>query len=62
MTKDEGNKIQKYLDDLKHIENCLEASYDTKSEIVYYALRYMKENPTLEIMDAFEYGYREWSK
>lgn len=36
--------------------------YGLVSEVVYFALKYMKENPDKTIEDAMNYGYYEWIK
>jgi hypothetical protein len=36
--------------------------YGLVSEVVYFALRYMKNNPEASIEDAMNYGYSEWIK
>jgi hypothetical protein len=32
------------------------------AEVVYFALKYMKNNPESSIEDAMNYGYNEWVK
>jgi len=46
------------------IHSCLvDASmYNLTTEVVYFALRYMKQNPDKTIKDAISYGYWEWVK
>ena len=36
--------------------------YGLVPEVVYFALRYMKNNPEASIEDAISYGYYEWVK
>jgi len=36
--------------------------YGLVSEVVYFALRYMKNNPECSIEDAISYGFYEWIK
>ena len=36
--------------------------YGLVPEVVYFALRYMKNNPESSIEDAIAYGYYEWIK
>jgi hypothetical protein len=36
--------------------------YGLVSEVAYFALKYMKENPESSIEDAMNYGYYEWIK
>jgi len=38
------------------------AKYGLVVEVVYFALKYMKENPDIDIADAMDYGYWEWCK
>lgn len=36
--------------------------YGLVPEVVYFALKYMKNNPDKSIEDAISYGYYEWVK
>jgi predicted CoA-binding protein len=36
--------------------------YGLVNEVVYFALKYMKENPESSIEDAMNHGYYEWIK
>lgn len=36
--------------------------YGLVPEVVYFALRYMKNNPEVSIEDAISYGFYEWVK
>jgi hypothetical protein len=36
--------------------------YDLVSEVVYFALKYIQDNPDTNIEDAMNYGYMEWIK
>lgn len=36
--------------------------YGLVPEVVYFALRYMKNNPEVSIEDAMSYGFYEWVK
>ena len=38
------------------------AKYGLQAEVVYFALKYMKENPDKNADDAIAYGYYEWCK
>lgn len=38
------------------------AMYDLTTEVVWSALKALKENPKLEIAEAMEIGYNEWVK
>ena len=46
------------------IENVLEEARDFKldSEVVLYALMYMRDNPDCQISEAMVMGYEEWIK
>ena len=49
---------------LVDVSDCLVGAIDYKleTEVVYTALKYMKENPDSTISDAINYGYNEWVK
>lgn len=47
-------KIAMYLQDAQ--------KYGLQAEVVYFAIKYMKENPEKSIDDAIAYGYYEWCK
>lgn len=36
--------------------------YGLELEVIYYALRYMKENPKISPVEAFTLGVSEWVK
>lgn len=38
------------------------AQYGLQAEVVYFALKYMKQNPDKNVDDAIAYGYYEWCK
>lgn len=38
------------------------AKHGLQAEVVYFALKYMKENPDKNLDDAISYGYWEWCK
>lgn len=46
------------------IQQLIELSdeYGLTTEVVYSALQYMKEDPTLSIEEAITHGYNEWVK
>jgi len=46
--------VADFLDDAK--------KYGLEAEVVTFALKYMKENPSLTISQAITYGYDEWVK
>jgi hypothetical protein len=54
----------KELDDMDKIRVCLDESSENmlEAEVVYSALKYMKENPDKSISDAIISGYNEWIK
>jgi len=52
-------------DDTKELDNIqsllrLASEYNLECEVIYYALRSMKENPTLTPTEAFNNGMEEW--
>jgi len=51
-------------DELDIINDLLEKAqiYGLRDEVVYFALKYMKEDPTISITEALNYGYGEWVK
>ena len=51
-------------DDLKTISALLEeaAEHGLEAEVIYFALRYMQEDPTMSPAIAFQYGCEEWIK
>jgi len=52
------------IDDLQLVQSLLdEASlYGLQAESIYWALKAMKENPTLTVVEAMEIGYSEYIK
>jgi hypothetical protein len=52
------------IDELNIIGTCLDdaSEYGLECEVVYFALKYMKQDPTLSIIQAITYGYDEWVK
>jgi hypothetical protein len=52
------------IQDLNHIHSLLteSAKYGLESEVIYFALQYMKNDSSLSIADAFTYGFDEWIK
>lgn len=51
-------------EDLKYISDCLEVAgnHGVAAEVVYFALKAMKEDQFLEIQQAIEEGLNEWVK
>ena len=47
-------KIAMYLQDAQ--------KYGLQAEVVYFALKCIKENPDKSLDDAMAYGYYEWCK
>lgn len=54
----------KQLDEFEAIQIALKGAseFDLQVEVVWYALRYMKENPRLSIEEAIDLGFKEWVK
>ena len=52
------------IEDLTLIKNILSEaqSHMLEVETVYYALKYMKEDPSISISEAMTLGYLEWIK
>lgn len=52
------------MEDLKIVDQYLkEASeYGLQVELVTYALKYMKENPSLTIAEALNFAFLDWIK
>ena len=52
------------IDDMQLVQSLLdEASlYGLQVESIYWALKAMKENPTLTVVEAMEIGYSEYIK
>lgn len=50
--------------DLEYIQSLLDesAEYGLTSEVVFFALQSMKNNPNLTIAQAIQMGYDEWVK
>ena len=53
--------------DLQVVSNIVEkinaeGHYPLLPEVITWALKYMKEEPSLSISDAIIYGYNEWVK
>ena len=54
----------KSLDEFEAIQNALKGAseFNLEVEVVWYALKYMKENPRLTIEEAINLGFKEWVK
>lgn len=54
----------KTLNEWEAVENTLKAAseFGLQTEVVWYALKAMKENPRLTIEEAINIGYEEWAK
>jgi hypothetical protein len=52
------------VEEFKTINTVLQDAeqYNQQVEVVYYALKYMKENPKLTITEAIMLGHDEWIK
>ena len=52
------------LEELKIVDRVIKnaSGYGLEAEVVTFALKYMKENPQLSIVEAIIAGYEEWVK
>ena len=52
------------IDDMQLVQSILDeaALYGLQTESIYWALKAMKENPTLTVVEAMEIGYIEYIK
>lgn len=52
------------VEDMKHVAEALDHAneHGLQVEVVTWALKYMKENPSLTITEAVTLGYFEWIK
>jgi hypothetical protein len=52
------------IDELLVVADLLDEAkkYGLEAEVVYFALKYMKKNSDLSIIEAITYGYDEWVK
>ena len=57
-------EIEEQLETIEYINTLMDEvkKYNLEGEVIYYALKYMKENPKVEIYDAFIEGYFEFMK
>ena len=53
--------IHRSMDIVEHVLRDAE-DFGLTAEVVTWALKYMKENPRLDISDAIVLGYEEWVK
>lgn len=53
--------IHRSMDIVEHVLHEAE-DFGLTAEVVTWALKYMKENPKLDISDAIILGYEEWVK
>ena len=61
---EEENDTETLVSEMDAVEIALERSREEglDVEVVTWALRYMKENPSLTISEAISMGYYEWVK
>lgn len=52
------------IQELNYIQSLLKDAneWGLQAEVVTFALKYMKENPKLDICDAITFGYEDWIK
>lgn len=57
-------EIEEQLETIEYINTLMDEvkKYHLEGEVIYYALKYMKENSKVEIYDAFIEGYFEFMK
>lgn len=60
MTNNTTTQIQEMESISVLLDNALEHGLEV--EVIYYALKYMKENPTVTPAEAFLLGVSEWVK
>lgn len=58
------NDQMNMIDDMHFVQSLLDeaALYGLQTESIYWALKAMKENPTLTVVEAMEIGYSEYIK
>ena len=58
------NKREETIEEMQLIGDMLDSAldYGLEVEIIYWALKYMKENPTTSPAEAFALGVAEWVK
>ena len=64
MQQQTAQELEDYLKDLQTVKNALKQSRDCglDVEVVVWALKSMKENPSLSVSEAIETGFWEWAK
>lgn len=57
-------KDKKVLEEMEAISNMLDTAidYGLEVEVIYWALKYVKDNPTVSPAEAFALGVAEWVK
>lgn len=55
---------KKVLQEMEAISNMLDTAidYGLEVEVIYWALKYVKDNPTVSPAEAFALGVAEWVK
>ncbi len=59
-----SEEAQKEIDQMQAISSMLDEAleYGLEVEVIYWALKYMRENPTISPVEAFALGVTEWVK
>ena len=57
-------KDKKVLEEMEAISNMLDTAidYGLEVEVIYWTLKYVKDNPTVSPAEAFALGVAEWVK
>lgn len=57
-------QIEEQLETIEYINTLMDEvkKYNLEGEVIYYALKYMKQNPEIEIREAFIEGFFEFMK
>lgn len=57
-------EIEEQLETIEYINTLMDEvkKYNLEGEVIYYALKYMKQNPEIEIREAFIEGFFEFMK
>lgn len=57
-------EIEEQIETIEYINTLMDEvkKYHLEGEVIYYALKYMKQNPELEIGEAFIEGFFEFMK
>jgi len=58
------NQQDSFISEMSLVADCLKEAgeYGLEAEIVTWALKAMKQDPSLSISQAIEYGFYEWVK